>query len=310
MRNFKSIVAGLYLGIAAIGLSTVSAQAAVVFSNSASVSTADRSATFDSLTSDDFDLSGYTEDSLSVTVDDVSHQGFEAFTPGDSRTTAFHYGSGGNTSFVTIAGTDGAAFAAIDFIIGNGNGGTTTNVQWETYLDGVLTGTGVEFDVARGSIVGWTDTSGFDELRVATDSISAAPGFGNMNSIALDDLRAQFLSSPFIRNCDLQLSQTTYVDGEEVIANVFQVGNPGPDPVAIELKLWVRRPDGSTFSRLSVGATGSIVLPAGFDRDFGPFSAFTVAPADARGAYEFNCRVLDPTTGESLAIDENPFEVQ
>ena len=57
-------------------------------------------------------------------------------------------------------------------------------------------------------------------------------------------------------------------------ADVFQVGNPGPDPVAIELKLWVRRPDGSTFSRLSVGATGSIVLPAGFDRDFGPITAF------------------------------------
>ena len=40
--------------------------------------------------------------------------------------------------------------------------------------------------------MGWTDVAGFDELRVAADAGVALPGFGNFQSIAVDDVRAQF----------------------------------------------------------------------------------------------------------------------
>lgn len=167
--------------------------AAAVFSSNAVVTTVNRSATFDSLTSNDLDLSSYSEDSMFVTVGDVSFQGFTAFTPGDNRTTGFHYGRAGNNSFVTIKGTDGVVFKAIDFLLGDGYvSASVTNVRWETYLNGVLTGSGTESSVARGTVVGWTDANGMDELRVAADAFNSQPGFGGFQAIAIDDLRVQF----------------------------------------------------------------------------------------------------------------------
>lgn len=172
------------------------AQAATLFSSTATVSSADRVATFDSLTSNGIDLSTYTEASLSVTVGDVTFQGFSAFSPNDSRTTGFHYGSGGNNDFVTIKGTDGAVFTALDFLLGDGQSGTTTNVRWQAYLGGVLTGSGTESNMARGTVMGWSDTTGFDTLLVAAARTETQPGFGNHQSIAIDDLRAQVGVTP------------------------------------------------------------------------------------------------------------------
>jgi hypothetical protein len=166
------------------------AAASPIFSSSSVVTATDRSATFDSVTSNGIDLSSYSEDSLFVTVNDTNYQGFSSFSPGDTRTTGFHYGSGGNQEYVSIRGTDNAVFNAIDFLIGNGNGGTTQEVRWETYLLGALTGSGTESSIGRGSIVGWLDSSGFDELRVAA-GIWTDPGFGNSQSVSLDNVRVQ-----------------------------------------------------------------------------------------------------------------------
>ncbi|MFD3189071.1 VPLPA-CTERM sorting domain-containing protein [Sedimentitalea sp. HM32M-2] len=172
------------------------AQAATMFSSSATVGTVDRVATFDSLTSNGIDLSTYTEASLSVTVSDVTFQGFSAFSPNDSRTTGFHYGSGGNDDFVTIKGTDGAVFTALDFLLGDGQSGTTTNVRWQAYRGGVLTGSGTESNMARGTVMGWSDIDGFDTLLVAAARTVDQPGFGNHQSVAIDDLRAQVGVTP------------------------------------------------------------------------------------------------------------------
>jgi hypothetical protein len=166
------------------------AAAAPIFSSSSVVTVTDRSATFDSLTSNGIDLSSYSEDSLFVTVNDTTYQGFSAFNPGDTRTTGFHYGSGGNMEYISIRGTDNAVFNAIDLLLGNGNSGSTQSVRWETYLLGALTGSGIESSIGRGSIVGWFDSSGFDELRVASAAWND-PGFGNHNTAVLDNVRVQ-----------------------------------------------------------------------------------------------------------------------
>jgi hypothetical protein len=187
--------------LTAIGLlfaSTQHASAITIFAPSPVVTSADRSATFDSLTSNGISLAAYSEDSLSVTVNNITFQGFQAFSPGDLRTTAFHYGNGGDFGFVTIKGTDGAAFTAIDFLLGDGQGPPTTNVRWEAYRGGFLTGSGTQPAVARGTVVGWTDAAGFDELRVAAASSELSPGFGNHQSIAIDDLRATLVPEPSI----------------------------------------------------------------------------------------------------------------
>jgi hypothetical protein len=171
------------------------AAAAPIFSSSSVVTATDRSATFDSLTSDGIDLTSYSEDSLFVTVNDISYQGFDVFSPGDTRTTGFHYGRGGNSGYVSIRGTDNAVFNALDFLLGDGSPGSTTKVVWESYLLGVLTGSNTELLVGRGLVVGWIDSGGFDEIRVASRNVSHTNiGFGSWQSVALDDVRVQMVA--------------------------------------------------------------------------------------------------------------------
>ncbi|MFT7266192.1 MAG: hypothetical protein ACI9A2_004281 [Halioglobus sp.] len=172
MRNFFTTI--ILLALSAIAFQ---ASATPIFSSSATVTSADRTATFTGISGS---LVSYTEDALIVAA------------PGN--TCCFpnvHYESGGNYSFVTITGTDDAVFSAMDFVLSNGQGGSTTNVRWETYLDGILTGSGLESGVNKNIVVGWMDLSGFDEVRVAAAGSEALPGFGNHQSIALDNLRAQ-----------------------------------------------------------------------------------------------------------------------
>ena len=61
---------------------------------------------------------------------------------------------------------------------------------------------------------------------------------------------------------------------------------------------------------INAGADGSIVLPPGFDHDFGPLALLPVTPGLPGGSWELNCRLLDPVTGEELALDVNPFEIE
>jgi hypothetical protein len=168
---------------------------------SPAVTAVDRIATFDSLISTAITIGFYTEDLLSVTtpINQSLSVPFTAFAPGDLRDTAFYYPSGGSLSFVDIRGTDGAVFTALDFLLGDGEAPATTNVRWQTFLHGSLTGAGFQSGVTKGTTAGWADIEGFDEVRVAASSGSATtgfsldylPGFGNFQSIAIDDVRAQ-----------------------------------------------------------------------------------------------------------------------
>ena len=176
--------------------------AAPVFSVAEVVTSVDRTATFDSLTSIGINLSNYSEDSLFVTVNDTTWQGpptFQPFKFVSTRSTGFHYGDDGNNSYVSIRPTDSAIFSAVDFLLGAGNTSEPTlNLNWQTYLNGNLTGSGLQTSLARGSTVGWLDAGGFDELRVAASDpgYSSNPGFGNIQHIALDDVRIQVVPEP------------------------------------------------------------------------------------------------------------------
>ena len=48
----------------------------------------------------------------------------------------------------------------------------------------------------------------------------------------------------------------------------------------------------------------------GFDNDFGPLYLLPVDRTLMAGGYEFNCRLLDPATGETLTLDVNPFDIR
>lgn len=177
------------MGVFALASGSAQCWGLVVFSSTPSLSLPDTTLTFDSLNVVGVDLSGYEENTISVTVADSLYVGFQAFFDNDPRTTGFHYGTSGNDSFITITPTTSTAFNGIEFLLGNGlTTQTTTTLIWETRLDGVVTGAGMETDLEKGGIYNISDTSGvFDEVRLAahTNVIS----LGDFQSIAIDDLK-------------------------------------------------------------------------------------------------------------------------
>ena len=109
--------------------------------------------------------------------------------------------------------------------------------------------------------------------------------------------------------CELEMSQATYVDGETVTAQVFRFSNTTDSAVATEIKIWLGVPGLAPLSVVNIGADGSFLLPAGTDLNLGPLPLLPVTPGLPRGDYEFSCRMLDPVTGALLFEDINTFEV-
>ena len=109
--------------------------------------------------------------------------------------------------------------------------------------------------------------------------------------------------------CDVQMSKTTYVNGETMTVSVIRFGNTDTAPRALELKIWLQLADGTAIPVLRLGDSGNWSLPAGFDQDYGPLSLGSVEATLPRGQYGFHCRMLDPATGEIVVEDLNPFQV-
>lgn len=177
-------------------LAVSSAQAAVTQTSGAgtSVTSADRAATFDALNANGIDLSAYTEDQIDVWVNDTTFVGFDAFAGGAQ--TMFHYGTGGNNSYVTIKASDGLLITGLEFLAGSGffsiiDGGPGYYI-WEAYKDGNLVGSGTSASDLMGTVIGWNDPEGFHELHVG-NYVSNTDLLGvSENAIALDDLSLQF----------------------------------------------------------------------------------------------------------------------
>jgi hypothetical protein len=74
-------------------------------------------------------------------------------------------------------------------------------------------------------------------------------------------------------------------------------------------KVWF---DGPTFPPIPIvnaGADCQLALPGGFDMNWGPAPLFVVDPIHPRGEYEYSCRLLDCATGQTLALDQNLFNI-
>ncbi|KHE91418.1 MAG: hypothetical protein K8F52_18180 [Candidatus Scalindua rubra] len=108
---------------------------------------------------------------------------------------------------------------------------------------------------------------------------------------------------------DIRMSQEVYTSGDTATASVFRIGNPGPNPISVEWKVWLGTPFTSPIPIVNIGADGMFVLPAGFDLDLGPLNLFPAAVLPL-GIYELSTRVLNPVTGELLYEDLNAFEIQ
>jgi hypothetical protein len=115
---------------------------------------------------------------------------------------------------------------------------------------------------------------------------------------------------PPLGMCDIRMSQDIYTVGDMVTVETWRFANQGPDPMAVEIKNWLSIPGFDPAPVINAGADGSLILPPGFDTNFGPVDLFTVTGDFPLGRYEFSCRLLDPVTGELKAVDLNPFDIQ
>jgi hypothetical protein len=181
------------MAFAAIMSVTSKVSAAPVFMANAVVASPSNMAKFDSLNSNELDLSAYREDGIKVVTSDVSYVGFDPFHNG--RTTGFHYADGGNTSWVDISMADGSAIRSLDFLLGDGFGFAKTRLIWETFFGDTSTGAGNAV-LNKGSTVGWTDAAGFTRLRIAANGSVGIDAFGDEQAIALDDLRINAVPEP------------------------------------------------------------------------------------------------------------------
>lgn len=183
----KTLLAGLAIGVMTC-MSFVQAEAAPIYSTGAgnSVTTANYSATFDSISTGS-SLLGYTEDNLIVSVNDTA---FTDYSPGAGFDDHFHYGSSGNYDYVSISTANSQDIFGLEFLLGSGWYGQSGYMAWEIYEDAILVGSGNSGFINAGTVVGWKDANGFDELRVGF-STDASYSLGDYQAIALDNLNVQ-----------------------------------------------------------------------------------------------------------------------
>jgi len=186
----------LYIGALTFFVTIAAHATSTTIGAGSAVTSPDALATFDTLTTNGQDLSNYAENGISITVPDTLGTGFDPFN--DSvATTGFHYGDAGNHLFVTISMADNTPIAALEFKVGDGwLNDLDTKVIWETMLNGVSTGTGAIF-TTDATVIGWIDSGGFDELRVAASGdIPNLNAFGDLQGIAIDNLSVQVVPVP------------------------------------------------------------------------------------------------------------------
>ena len=110
--------------------------------------------------------------------------------------------------------------------------------------------------------------------------------------------------------CTVRMSRPGYNVGDIVSASLLRVENPLPDPVFVELKMWLRLPDGSLIPARNEGADGSVAVYGGTTQDFGPLSVMGVGADIPQGLWEFGCRLLDPVSGQQLSENNDLFVIR
>ncbi len=89
---------------------------------------------------------------------------------------------------MTIELLSGDKIFDLDFEFGDGWGPTgDSNLIWETFVDGSSSGFGDVF-ITKGTTVGWSDSFGFDSIRVASN-FYGIDSFGEYQAIRIENLR-------------------------------------------------------------------------------------------------------------------------
>ena len=133
---------------------------------------------------------------------------------------------------------------------------------------------------------------------------------GEIYVVGLEGTVNRIISATNPASLEIQLNDTTYVNGEMVTATDFRLKNPGTAPAKAELKVSLIIPGLAPISILNLGGDGTLQIAAGTNQNLGPLTLFTVNSSFPRGDYQLNSRVLNPVTGKLGSEDINAFTIQ
>ncbi|MFK5978073.1 MAG: VPLPA-CTERM sorting domain-containing protein [Rhizobiaceae bacterium] len=102
------------------------------------------------------------------------------------------YGTGTNGYF-DITATGSNLFNGLELILGTGHGPSgLDDLVWETFVNGSSVSSGIIFNIASlPAIFGWSDVTGFDQLRISTGR-NLSLGFTGFHTTAIDSVKAQY----------------------------------------------------------------------------------------------------------------------
>jgi hypothetical protein len=121
--------------------------------------------------------------------------------------------------------------------------------------------------------------------------------------------RTDTTEGPALR-CDVEMSDSFYAVGETVVISTLRFQNLDPTAATTRVRLELKFPPPFAISvqAVDIGADGSFAVPAGFDKQLGPATMFTLNPSiPIRGSFEWRCAFEDPATGAVIAEDRAPF---
>lgn len=199
------------------------------------VSVAERMATFDSLNSTNtMELGNYTEGGLSVTTGSQAWGAdpplmvakLDPFHGAGAPDRAFFAFANGTLERVVIQTTSQARMHAVEFLYGNcwttGDingqypwGNNNAYVEWQTLDNGTLVSSGQIGPspmLAVGTVIGFYDPAGFDQLQVKCKIANSSPP--DYQAIALDDLVVQLTNrppAPVIYGSDFSVDPTNHI---------------------------------------------------------------------------------------------------
>jgi hypothetical protein len=200
----------------------------------------ERLATFDSLNSTNpQELGNYAEGGLLITT---GNQSWAADPPLAARLDPFHGATAPDRGFFCVAwenldwtsirATNRQVIHGVEFVYGNSWttgaifgqypwGSSDADLVWETWRDGTNISSGSVPFLAVGSIVGFYDPAGFDELLMK--AISTASADTNLNALALDNVSAMLTNvppAPLVYGSDLAVNPATGVPSLTVWATI------------------------------------------------------------------------------------------
>lgn len=146
---------------------------------------------------------------------------------------------------------------------------------------------------------------------IATGQVNAVGKIATLVQVFSPFGDMRFTELPAAPFCDVETTQSAYVDGEVTGLSILRFANLGGADIVsrllVELKYDATAFTGTAFD---AGADSSLVLPTGWDIDYGPQAILPVQAALPRGTWAYRCAIVDPVSGAVYAEDTAEFEIQ